>query len=86
MINTFFVPVTCAACNRTSALELSVSELKQKLDADADIELRCGYDDVTWNATAKERLRISKLWHENALVSQRDWLRLDHGRSGSISI
>jgi len=53
MINTFFVPVTCAACNRTSALELSVSELKQKLDADADIELRCGYDDVTWNATAK---------------------------------
>jgi hypothetical protein len=86
MINTVFVPVTCATCNRTSAIELSVSELKPKLDAGTDIELRCAYDDVTWNASAKERTRISKLCQENALLSERSWLRLHDRASRSISI
>jgi len=86
MINTFFVPVHLRGLQshqRARAFRLGT---QAKIGCRRRHRLRCGYDDVTWNATAKERLRISKLWHENALVSQRDWLRLDHERSGSISI
>jgi hypothetical protein len=80
MIDTLFTPVTCTACNRTSALALSVSELKDRIANDGDIELHCAYDDFTWNASPKERLRISRLLEESDAVWQRSWFRLGMGQ------
>jgi hypothetical protein len=81
MTETLFTPVTCMACNRTSALALSVFELKDRMANDGDIELHCAYDGHSWNASPKERMRISRLLEESDAVWQRSWLRLREGQS-----
>lgn len=65
-----FVPITCAVCQRHSALSFSKSEIKQKLESGESIELHCAYDEVKWDATSKERLQIMKLSMENDVVNR----------------
>ena len=65
-----FVPITCSVCKRHSALSLSRREVKRRLETGEPIELRCAYDEVTWDATSKERLQIMKLAIENDVVDR----------------
>ena len=65
-----FVPITCSVCKRHSAVPVSRLEVKRKLQTGEPIELRCGYDDVAWDATSKERLQIMKLSMENDTVDR----------------
>jgi hypothetical protein len=86
MSDTIFVPVFCTACGRTSASEFEAKGLRQKLDADTAIELRCSYDDATRPATSRERKRIMELLQEGARVSQCSWLRLRDGAIGRLQV
>jgi hypothetical protein len=65
-----FVPITCSVCKRHSALSVSQREIKRKLATGEPIELRCAYDDTTWDATSRERLQIMKLSIENDVVDR----------------
>jgi hypothetical protein len=67
-MESIFVPITCSVCKRHSALSVSRLEIKRKLETGEPIELRCAYDDVTWDATSRERLQIMKLSIENDVV------------------
>lgn len=69
-METIFVPITCIVCKRHSALPLSSAEIRQRLDSGAPIELRCAYDDVTWDAASRERLQLMRLLIENDAVDQ----------------
>jgi hypothetical protein len=69
-MDTIFVPITCLVCRRHSALSLSKSEIKQKLDSGEAIELHCAYDDVKWDATSRERVQMMKLSVENDVVNR----------------
>ncbi len=69
-METLFVPITCSVCKRHSALSVSRREIKRKLQTGEPIELRCAYDDMTWDATSKERLQIMKLSIENDVVDR----------------
>jgi hypothetical protein len=72
-MDAIFVPITCSVCKRHSALSVSKYEIKRKLETGEPIELRCAYDEVTWDATAKERLQIMKLSMENDTVDRMMW-------------
>ena len=65
-----FIPITCSVCKRHSALSVPRLDIKRKLETGEPIELRCAYDDVTWDASSKERLRIMKLSIENDAVDR----------------
>ena len=65
-----FVPITCSVCKRHSAISVARREIKRKLESGEPIELRCAYDDVTWDATSRERLQIMKLSIENDAVDR----------------
>ena len=77
MTDTVFVPITCAGCLRTSALGLATSELEQKLFAGESIELRCGFDGRTWEASPRERARVAKFYEENKAIPRRFDLKVE---------
>jgi hypothetical protein len=76
MAETLFMPVTCSRCNRTSAMELPVADLDDRLASLANIEICCGYDDHCWQATPHERRLLLQLWQEHKRLSRSSWLRL----------
>ncbi len=78
-----FVPITCSVCGRHSALSVSKHEIKRKLETGEPIDLRCAYDEVTWEATSKERLQIMKLSMENDAVDRIRWGRAHTDRQGT---
>jgi hypothetical protein len=62
------------------------TELKRRLTSSDSIELRCGYDDHSWEASSHELVRILKLVRENDAVDRIMSKRTDdHGR-GAIAI
>jgi hypothetical protein len=63
-----------------------VSDLKDRIANDGDIELHCAYDGLAWNASPKERMRISRLLEESDVVWQRSWLRLREGQSRPLAL
>jgi hypothetical protein len=71
-----FVPVTCASCNRVSAVTLSKPLLRRQLNSGASVELFCVYDDVRWTANRDELSRMAKLLTESEQVAKSRWLRL----------
>lgn len=80
-----FVPITCNVCKRHSALSVSKYVIKRKLETGEPIELRCAYDDVTWDATSRERLQIMKLSMENDTVDRTMMGRRGIDRQGSAT-
>ncbi len=71
-----FIPVTCASCNRVSVVTLSKPLLRNQLKNSAPVDLYCVYDDVAWQASRDELLRIAKLMKESEQVANSGWLRL----------
>jgi|HubBroStandDraft_1064217.scaffolds.fasta_scaffold863657_1 hypothetical protein len=69
-MNRIFVPITCSACGRYSAVSFPKTDLKQKLAADGAIEFRCVYDDSKWVATPAERRLMLRLLSENEVVDR----------------
>ena len=69
-METIFIPVICKACNRHSVVSFARIELKRRLAGSDPIELRCAYDDHTWDASSQERFRILKLVRENDAVDR----------------
>jgi hypothetical protein len=69
-METIFVPVICNACKRHSVVSFARIELKRRLASSDSIELRCAYDDHTWDASSRERDRILKLARENDAVER----------------
>jgi hypothetical protein len=69
-MNRIFVPITCSACGRYSAVSFPKAELQQKLAADGAIEFRCVYDDTKWAATPGERRMMMRLLSENEVVDR----------------
>jgi hypothetical protein len=69
-METIFVPVICNSCKRHSVVSFARIELKRRLASSDSIELRCAYDDHTWDASSRERDRILKLARENDAVER----------------
>jgi hypothetical protein len=69
-MNRIFVPITCAVCQRYSAVSFPKLELKQRLASDTAIEFRCVYDGAKWDATPPERALMVKLLNENDVVDR----------------
>ena len=85
-METIFIPVICKACNRHSVVSFARIELKRRLAAGDTIELRCVYDDHTWDASSQERFRILKLVRENDAVDRITSKRTDNHRPDALSI
>ena len=69
-MHTIFVPITCIACKRHSAMSFSKRDVKHKLETGEAIALHCPYDEVTWDAASRERLEIMKFVMEDEVVSR----------------
>jgi hypothetical protein len=69
-METIFVPVICNSCKRHSVVSFARIELKRRLAGSDSIELRCAYDDHTWDASPRERDRILKLARDNDAVER----------------
>lgn len=69
-METIFVPVICNSCKRHSVVSFARIELKRLLVSGNSIELRCAYDDHTWDASLRQRDRILKLVRDNDAVER----------------
>jgi hypothetical protein len=69
-METIFVPLICSCCKRHSVVSFARIALKRLLVSGEAIELRCAYDDHTWDASAEERDWILKLARENDAVER----------------
>ena len=84
MNDTLFVPIVCPKCQRTSAMEFAIEDLRPHLMDRSPITLRCSYDEAAWQAAPEDRSRMLKLLRENVRVSRSSWLRLeDHRAQGA---
>jgi hypothetical protein len=80
-METIFIPVVCEACKRHSVVSFARIELKRRLASSDSIELRCAYDDHSWEASSQELVRILKLVRENDAVDRITSKRtVNHGR------
>jgi len=79
-MDTIYVPIICIACKRHSAISVSKREMKRKLTNNEQIELHCAYDDVTWDASSRQRLDIMKIVIEDDTVSRvvKPWVSEQH--------
>jgi hypothetical protein len=75
MTDEIFATITCPQCLRTSAVGLSLIDLRDELDTDRPIRLRCGFDGNTWDAGARERARLAKLCREYDVVARGNLFR-----------
>jgi hypothetical protein len=65
-----FVPIACPVCKRHSASPFEKAELTRKLESGETVQVRCGYDDETWDASTHQRVVMMKLIQEDDAVSR----------------
>jgi hypothetical protein len=69
-MDSLFVPITCRACKRHSAMCFSRAELRQKLEHREVIEFRCVYDDHGWATGFRERMQLTRWLNESEATAR----------------